>query len=323
VRCPTAHVSSLRPVNSWRHDQGAAREALWAVLAALLAVGGCGHETPEGLVQTAPAGAVSRLDVPASAFRQEFEAILDGIDRHYGLKELKGIDTAALRARFGPDLDRAGDAAAFCAVLVRLFAALHNSHSGLILPPEAFAHAGIGTVLIGDRLVLTGEVADPVLRDHGLARGWEIRAIDDVPLTQWMAGRADLVNASTLQYQRVAAAQQASRRFWFEPAPRRFTFRDPTGTTVTLEVRLDRASSASSAPPIVSSRARADVGYVAVNSLTGNVVSLFESELASRAGRSTSATARPSAGVGVQLRCSSIRRPADRRERAFPRWDAA
>lgn len=233
----------------------------------------------DGSVRSAAAGAVSNLAIPASAFRQEFDAVLSGIDRHYGLKELKGVDIADLRARFGPEVERARDAEEFFVTLVRMFAALRNSHSGLLLPSTAFADAGLGTVLVGERLVLTGELADPVLRDHGLDRGWVITAIDGVPFEQWMAGRAELVNASTPQYQRIAAAQQATRRFWFERAARRFDFRSLTGTTLTLELRLDRAPEAFSPQPIVSGRALGQIGYVAVNSLTGDVVSQFEAEL--------------------------------------------
>jgi hypothetical protein len=230
-------------------------------------------------VRPAPSGAVSNLIVPASAFRDEFEAVLAGIDQHYGLKELKRVDIADLRARFAPEIDRAGSADAFYATLVRLFATLHNSHSGLVLPSQALAEAGLGTVLIGDRLVLTGEIADPVLRDHGLDRGWEIAVVDDVPFTQWMAGRGQVVNASTPQYERVAAAQQATRRFWFEPVARRFTFRRPAGSSLMLEMRLDRAPFSFGRQPLVSGRALGEIGYLAVNSLTGDVVSQFESEL--------------------------------------------
>jgi carboxyl-terminal processing protease len=249
------------------------------VLLALLALAGCAHDLPGG-VHPAAAGVVSNLDIPTSAFREEFDAVLAGIDQHYGLKELKGVDTTELRARFGPEVERARSADEFYATLVRVFAMLRNSHSGLALPSGALAEAGMGTVLVGDRLVLTGEFSDPVLRDHGLERGWEITAIDDVPLAQWMAGRGELVNASTPQYERVAAAQQATRRFWFEPVARRFTFRSPAGASLTLELRLDRAPFAFGRQPLVSGRAIGEVGYVAVNSLTGDVVSQFEGELA-------------------------------------------
>ncbi|HEY2941982.1 MAG TPA: hypothetical protein VGN09_06085, partial [Vicinamibacteria bacterium] len=216
-----------------------------AGLVAMLALTGCGNGAADGSlagsVRPAPSGAVSSLSIPASAFRDEFEAVLAGIDQHYGLKELKRVDVADLRARFGPDVDRAAGAGEFYAALVRVFAALHNSHSGLVLPGEGLAEAGLGTVLVEDRLVLTGEISDPVLRDHGLDRGWEIAAIDEVPFAQWLDARGPLVNASTPQYERVAAAQQATRRFWFEPPARRFTFRSPAGSSLTLEVRLDRA----------------------------------------------------------------------------------
>jgi hypothetical protein len=252
-----------------------------AALLVLLALAGCAHDTPQdSSVRPAPAGVSSNLGVPTSAFRGEFEAVLAGIDRHYGLKELKGVDVADLRARFGPEIERAGSADAYYATLVRLFATLHNSHSGLVLPSEALAEAPLGTVLIGDRLVLTGELADPILRDHGLDRGWEIAVIDDVPFTQWMAARGQVVNASTPQYERVAAAQQATRRFWFEPVARRYTFRSPLGSSLTLEVRLDRAPFSFGRQPPVGRRALGDIGYLAVNSLTGDVVSQFESELA-------------------------------------------
>src|SRR5262249_11744176 len=144
------------------------------------------------------------------------------------------------RARFGPEIDRAGNPEVFYSVLVRLFAALHNSHSGLVLSAGAVADAGMGTELVGDRLLVTRAIADGVLADHGLARGWESSAIAGLPLASWLERRLEFVSASTIQYGRVAAARQATRRFWFEPAERRFTFRSPAGESLTLEVRLDR-----------------------------------------------------------------------------------
>jgi carboxyl-terminal processing protease len=123
-------------------------------------------------------------------------------------------------------------------------------------------------------------IADSVLEDHGLARGWEITAIDDAPFSAWLAQRGAVVNASTLQYQRVAAARQATRRFWFEPVARRFTFKSPAGQTLTLEVRLDRRPEPTTALPLASSQTIDSFGYLAVNSLTGSVVSQFEAELA-------------------------------------------
>ena len=252
-----------------------------AVVVLLGALAGCGNDP----VAPVAAGVASNLGIPATAFHQEFEAVLAGIDRHYGLKELKGVDVADLRARFGPEIEEARDAGAFYATLVRVFAALHNSHSGLVLPARAFAFAGIGTILIGDRLVLTGEIADTTLRDHGLERGWQIAAIDGIPLTQWLSARAELVSASTLQYQRIAAAQQVTWRFWFEPAARQLTFRSPGGTDLTLEVRLDRASSGIDPLPLVTGQAFGESGYIAVNGLTGNVVSEFERFLGGRIDR--------------------------------------
>ena len=133
-------------------------------------------------------------------------------------------------------------------------------------------------MLVEDRLLLTGEITDPALRDNGLDRGWEITAIDGVPFGQWATARAQLVSASTPQYERVAAARQATRRFWFEPRTRTFSFRGPTGALLTLVVPLD-GPAFFSPPLLVSGRAVGEFGYVAVNSLTGNVISQFESEL--------------------------------------------
>jgi hypothetical protein len=254
-----------------------------AILLALLAAAGCGQDTSAGAragVQPAPAGATTNLAIPASAFRDEFEAVLAGIDERYALKDLKGVDVASLRARFAPEIERAATAEAFFATLVRVFAALHNSHSGLLLPAGSNSEAGFGTVLVEDRLLLTGEISDLVLRDHSLERGYEITAIDDVPLAQWIAARGQMLYASTAQYERVAAAQQATRRFWFEPASRRFAFRSPSGIGLTLEVPLDRAPGEFGRLPPASSRTLDDVGYVAVNTMTGDVVAQFEAELA-------------------------------------------
>ncbi len=265
--------------------QGCGRTAR-ALLAALLtasALAVCSHPTsPDAAISPSASGGVSNLAIPADAFRQEFEAILATIDRYYALKELKGVDKAELRTRFGAEIERAGSAEAFYSVLVRLFAALHNSHSGLSLPGRAFADAGIGTVLIGDRLVLTGEISDGALLDNGLTRGWEISAIDGVPFPVWLAQRGEFVSASTPQYRSVAAARQATTRFWFERVERRFTFRSPAGASLTLEVRLDRTPTAGGTQVLVTGRALGDVAYISVDSLSGDVVSQFEAELAKR-----------------------------------------
>jgi C-terminal processing protease CtpA/Prc len=231
-------------------------------------------------VQPAPAGATSNIALPQSAFRQEFDAVLAGIDANYGLKDLKGVDAASLRARFSPEIERAANAEAFYATLIRLFAALRNSHSGLLLGSGTVAEAGMGTVLVEDRLLLTGEITDTLLSDHGLGRGSEITAIDDVPLVQWVTARAEMVSASTPQYARVAAAAWATRRYWFESVRRRFAFRSPGGAASTLELSLDRTPYTFGRVPLVSSREVEGVGYVAVNSMTGDVVSQFEGELA-------------------------------------------
>jgi len=255
------------------------RAAALLVLAAS-ALAACGHSTePDGALRPGAPRGVSNLDVSRDAFRPEFEAILATIEQSYGLKNAKGIDVGELRTRFGPDIDRAAGPEGFYAVLVRLFSALHNSHSGLVLPASAFAFAGMTTTLVGDRLLVVGEPTDAVLVDHLVGRGWEVTAIDDVALAEWIARRLELVSASTTQYGRVAAAAQATRRFWFEPVARRFTLRSPSGDAVTLEIRLDRPPAATAAPPLATSRAIAEIGYVSVDSLTGAVVAQFEAEL--------------------------------------------
>jgi len=252
--------------------------ALLVLAASTLAA--CGAPTtPDGALRAGAPRGVSNLDVPRDAFRPEFEAILATIDQSYGLKTAKGIGVGDLRARFGPDIDRAASSEAFYAVLLRLFSALHNSHSGLVLPASAFAFAGMTTALVGDRLLVAAQPSDAVLADHGVGRGWEVAAIDDAPIAEWIAGRSELVSASTTQYGRVAAAAQATRRFWFEPVARRFTLRSPSGDAVTLEIRLDRPSAATAAPPLATSRAIGEIGYVSVDSLTGAVVAQFEAEL--------------------------------------------
>jgi len=196
--------------------------ALLVLAASTLAA--CGDPTtPGGALRAGASRGVSNLDVPRDAFRPEFEAILATIDQSYGLKTAKGIGVGDLRARFGPDIDRAASPEAFYAVLLRLFSALHNSHSGLVLPAAAFGFAGMTTAVVGDRLLVASQPTDAVLADHGVGRGWEVAAIDDAPIAEWIAGRSELVSASTTQYGRVAAAAQATRRFWFEPVARRFT----------------------------------------------------------------------------------------------------
>jgi carboxyl-terminal processing protease len=255
------------------------RRAALLVLAAS-ALAACGHPTePDGALRPGAPRGVSSLDIPRDSFRAEFEAVLATIDQSYGLKSAKGIDVGELRGRFGPDIDGAASPEAFYAVLVRLFAALHNSHSGLVLPASAFGFAGMTTTLVGDRLLVAGDPTDGLLVDHGVGRGWEVAAIDDVASADWIARRSELVSASTTQYGRVAAAAQATRRFWFEPVARRFTLRSPSGDAVTLEIRLDRAPAVAAAPALASSRAIGEIGYVAVDSLTGAVVAQFEAEL--------------------------------------------
>ena len=108
-----------------------------AVLLVLAAAGGGQQQPSEGSVRAAPPGATSNLAIPASSFRAEFDAVLAGIDEHYALKEVKGIDVGALRARFGPDVDTAATPEAFYATLVRVFASLRNSHSDLLLPSRS------------------------------------------------------------------------------------------------------------------------------------------------------------------------------------------
>jgi carboxyl-terminal processing protease len=250
-----------------------------AAVLLVFATAGCGQQPSAGSVRAAPPAATSNLAIPQSSFRAEFDAVLAGIDEHYALKQEKGIDVGALRARFGPDVDAAATPEAFYATLVRVFASLRNSHSDLLLPSQAFFEAGFGAVLVEGRLLLTGEITDPSLSDHGVGRGHEVIAIDDVPFPQWLADRGQMANASTPQYERVAAAQQATRRFWFEPARRRFVFRSPAGTSLTLELSLERSPGTFGRLPLVSGRAVEEVGYVAVNSLTGDVVAQFEAEL--------------------------------------------
>jgi hypothetical protein len=281
--------------------------ALLVLATSALAV--CGHPTePDGALRPGAPRGVSNLDVPRDAFRAEFEAILATIDQSYGLKGAKGIDVGELRGRFGPDIDRAASPEAFYAVLVRLFAALHNSHSSLVLPASAFGFAGMTASLVGDRLLVAGAPADAALVDHGVARGWEVTAIDDVALADWMAGRSELVSASTTQYGRVAAAAQATRRFWFEPAARRYTLRSPSGDAATLEIRLDRPPAAAAAPPLASSRAIGEIGYVSVDALTGGVVAQFEGR-AVEGDRQAGVDPRPASQHGRRL----DPRPADHR----------
>jgi carboxyl-terminal processing protease len=258
---------------------------------ALLSVcSGCGDSEVGALrvVSLGSGGSSARcnLDIPVSAFRQEFEDILDAIDARYAFMEMKGIDVAELRSVFGPEIDRATNAEAFYATLVRLFATLHNSHSGLLLPSTAFFQAAFDSALIGDRLYLTGTFADVTLAERGLARGWEIASIDGMPFVDWLAQRMQITSASTPQYARAAAAGDARRRFWFEPSVRHYRLVSPQGATLDLDLSLDQPQGTSGSPTVVTSRLLGAIGYVAVNALTGDVVAQFEAELAKVIGSS-------------------------------------
>ncbi len=256
---------------------------LLVALAPLSLCPACGDSELDALgVTSLGSSTTSRcnLDVPARAFGEEFDAILGSIDARYAFKELKGVSVAELRTRFQPEVDRATGAEAFYATLTRLFAALHNSHSGLLLASSAFFQAGFESTLIGDRLYLTGAFANGTLAQRGLGRGWEVVSIDGSPFADWLAQRMEITSASTEHYARVAAAGDARRRYWYEPPVRHYRLVSPGGASLELDLPLDRPVTPSGSSTVVTSRLLGDVGYVAVNALGGDVVPQFETELA-------------------------------------------
>jgi hypothetical protein len=175
--------------------------------------------------------ACSNLDVSGAAFRSEFEAILATIDQSVWPEEREGdrrrgaADPVRTRHRSARPAPRRSNA-----VLVR--ALLRPAQQ-----PQRPRPAPLGLCLRGNDHDARRRSAPRRPESPPTPCSWitwwgaagKSPPSDDVALADWIARRLELVSASTTQYGRVAAAAQATRRFWFEPVARRFTLRSPSG----------------------------------------------------------------------------------------------
>ena len=211
-------------------------------LLGLLALAGCGQD--DGSVRPAGAQAVSNLAIPPTAFvkssmpsfrghrpvlwPQGAEGVVDTAPR---CERASALRSSAPRTR-RPSTRRSSACSRPCAT------AIVDS----LLPAGTVTEAGMGTVLVEDRLVLTGEFSDPaaarpwlgsLVGNHGNRRH-SLRAV---------AGRSRSAVYRLHDSVRARGRRAAGDAALLVRAPlrARFVFRSPAGTSLTLELPLDRS----------------------------------------------------------------------------------
>jgi len=214
-------------------------------------------------------------DIPSTAdYTADFEKVSDNVNKRYTHLKDKNIDGDSLQTGYLTLVKNAKDNITYGDILIRYFAALRNSHSSVIFKKY---YKNCSATLIEDRVFLS-YVGDSLFINNGIKEKDEILKINNVPVSTYLRDQAKYTSASTNIHRKYLTAAYLFSSYSEED--RAYTVKTGTGEkeiTMHFTGTPQAINSQTSKPyaKVESKLLNDSVAYIAILSMTGNVVDEF------------------------------------------------
>lgn len=213
---------------------------------------------------------VDSIHISKEDYLANFIQINDIVSKKYTHIENKKINIDSISKEYFVKIDGNRDKEEYIKTLLQYFSELKNSHTSLYLKPyvlDCYAK------LVNKRLFLH-RVDEEVFIKAGVKKFDEIIKIDNTPAFEWIENQKQYISSST-ESDNINRASWSVFRSYFKNQ-RSYEIKTSTGIK-TLNVAFENFwKKRESNNPVVNSKVISDsIGYIEINSMTGNVVNEF------------------------------------------------
>ena len=205
---------------------------------------------------------LKKIDLLPEQFMEDFTEINNIVKRKYSHLENKRINIDSLFQIYSKQIQMAKTSDEYTNLLLAYFAELRNGHTRLFLPTYSIH----GEAKLVENRVFIDEISRSLLA-KGINLKDEILAVDGVPVLEWLAWQQKFVSASTNESRRNRTVERIFSNY--SGGTRTLLLNTQTGEKeVVLSFIQDGIS-------VSSSTINDYIGYIAINSMAGNVVAEF------------------------------------------------
>ncbi|MBX2953890.1 MAG: hypothetical protein KF870_15415 [Leadbetterella sp.] len=215
-------------------------------------------------------------DIPATvSFPDDFEEVSDNVNKKYTHLSAKNINGDSLKAAYMTEVKAAKTNLEYGDILIRYFSELKNSHASVIFKKY---YIDCSAILVEDRVFLSYAGDSTFIHNHIKAKD-EILKINNIPVLAYITNHAKYTSASTALHAKYLTVSGLFSSYYEED--RTFTIKTATGEkdiTVHFEDKAARQipkSDGKVKSNVESKMLNDSVAYIAIQSMTGNVVEEF------------------------------------------------
>lgn len=245
-------------LGAWSHFRPRRRYVWW---------GHCGVLLIIALATVVPLYRIGMIAPPSELPAVNFKRLQRALDYAYPYFALKETDSAALFARYAPQVESAADDADYWRIVGQMLSELNDGHTGLLSPSARSGRHYFATCrAIGDAIVVdeVGQIAMAA----GLARGDVVLAVDGRPIEEALEALSPILRAGSSPQQRRAKA--AFSILSTNHSSLRSTVTGPTGERTITLARPDESPAVASQssrieqPPITGERLVSGLGLIRI-----------------------------------------------------------
>jgi carboxyl-terminal processing protease len=208
---------------------------------------------------------ISDIKMPPEMYLSDFTEINNIVRENYSHLDSKNLNPDSLYSKYSQRIKNISTKEEYGKILLEYFAELNNSHTAVYFKRY---YMDCSAVLVDGRVFV--DEAGASFIHKGINNKDEIIAIDHIPVSEWVNQQQKFISAST-------DADRMNRSAWrifssYFEGDRTFLFKTPTGEKeITLSFSDDDEI-------VTSAVIRDSIGYIAINSMMGEVVDKFKKE---------------------------------------------
>ncbi|OLE53699.1 MAG: hypothetical protein AUG51_11825 [Acidobacteria bacterium 13_1_20CM_3_53_8] len=203
-----------------------------------------------------------------------FETVWKTINNEYYNPSFNGVDWAAVREHYRPQIEAARTDDAFYALIKQMLRELHDLHTGFAAPNDQPLSTGLSVNEVEGKLVVVRVEPDSEAARSGVKVGMIVRTFDGKPVEDRLAQlRAAVGHSSSAQADRFVIYNS----FLTGPANAQFKLGLEREDGTQFETTLKRSVVSRPSPSLISQRLPSGFYYMKINTLRSPVDEQFKS----------------------------------------------
>ncbi len=213
---------------------------------------------------------IDSIRISKTDYIANFNQINNIVSKHFTHLENKKINIDSLSKEYIVKIDRIKNKEAYIKTLLQYFSELNNSHTLLYLKPYVL---DCSAKLIDKRIFINRADEEDFIK-AGVRKYDEIIKIDQIPAFEWVEYQKKYISSST-EPDKLKRALWSVFRSYFKNS-RSYEIKTSNGIkTVNVTFKKLWKSKKSNRPVVTRKVIRDSIGYMAIYSMTGNVVNEF------------------------------------------------